>query len=108
MINGDDLTRMRADALALRGDNPVSVVIRRGGASLAAQTVRVARAGLGTGMRRDSAGAEQAVVRVIVMGDTSFDVQPRDRFTAGGILYEVTAVRPNRTAAVVAEAEAVE
>jgi hypothetical protein len=36
------------------------------------------------------------------------DVQPQDRFTVDGVLYEVILVRPNRTAATVAEARLVE
>jgi hypothetical protein len=44
-----------------------------------------------------------------VAGGVDFDVQPGDRFTDGsGVLYRVTFVRPNRDAAMTAEAEAVE
>ena len=58
--------------------------------------------------QRDSAGAQQASRRVVVLGATTLDVQVDDRFTVEGLLYQVTFVRPNRRVAVVAEAEAVE
>ena len=42
---------------------------------------------------------------VVVLGPTTFDVAIDDRFTLAGVLYRVTFVRPNRLAAIVAEAE---
>jgi hypothetical protein len=107
LLGSDDLTQMAGDLAEVRGDNQVSVVIRRGGSALGAQSVRVARMG-GQGQERDSAGAQQAVGRVVVLGGLTLDIQPGDRFTVSGILYEVTFVRPNQDAAVIAEAKAVE
>jgi hypothetical protein len=107
MLNADDLARMQADLTAVRQDRPAAVVIRRGQTTLAAQTVRIARQG-GQANPRDSAGGKEVRGKVVVLGGVDFDVQPEDRFNdAGGTLYRVTYVRPNRLVAVVAEAEAV-
>ena len=43
MLTFEDRERMRAELRAMRDDRPVSIVIRRGGEELAAQTVRIAR-----------------------------------------------------------------
>jgi hypothetical protein len=107
LIGSDDLAQMAADLAEVRGDNEVSVIIRRGGSTLAAQSVRVARTG-GQGMERDSEGAQQATGRVVVLGATTLDIEAQDRFSVAGVLYEVVLVRPNRTAATVAEARLVE
>jgi hypothetical protein len=46
---------------------------------------------------------------VVVLFGTSGNVQVGDRFNdSAGVLYEVSFVRPNRRAGVIAEAEAVE
>jgi hypothetical protein len=106
VLNADDLTQMRADLLEVRDDNDVSIAIRRGGTTLSAQTVRIARTGRGG--KRDSAGGQEVRADVIVLGGTTLDIQVDDRFTVSGVLYRVIFVRPNRTVAVMAECEAVE
>jgi hypothetical protein len=107
LLSSDDLAQMRADLLAVIGDREEEIAFRRGDESLAAQTVRIARSG-GGGREQESDGGQEARGSVIVVGDVDFDVQPGDRFTTGDVLYRVTFVRPNRDAAVTAEAEAVE
>jgi hypothetical protein len=107
MLTAADWAQMQADLAAVRGDNEVSITIRRGDETLDAQAVRIAGAG-SVSQTRDSAGAQQATTRVVVLGATTLDVQPGDRFTVAGVLYQVVFVQPNRRAAVVAEAEAVE
>ena len=97
---------MRADLQAIRDDRPASIVIRRGEASLAAQTVRIAR--VGRGYRSVSGQGREGRADVLAMGDATFDVQVADRFTDEGTVYEVIFVRPNKDAAVVAEAIAVQ
>jgi hypothetical protein len=107
MLSAADWAAMRADLLAVRGDNPMSIVIRRGATTLASQTVRVARinnAGGSAGGNR----SEEYRGRVVVMGATTLDIQVQDRFTVAGVLYRVTMVRPNRLAATMAEADLVE
>jgi hypothetical protein len=108
MLNGEDWAQMQADLAAVRVDNEVSITIRRGNTTLPAQTVRVARAGGAQGREQDSEGAQQVVGRVVVLGPTTFDVAPGDRFTLDENLYEVAFVRPNRRAAMIAEAEVIE
>jgi len=70
--------------------------------------VRIARSG-GRGRERDSDGGQEARGDVVVVGGVDFDVEPGDRFNdAGGQLYRVLFVRPNRSVGVVAEAAIVE
>lgn len=106
MLRAADVARMAADLDEVLRDNSVRITIRRGEATLAAQTVRVART---AGMPVLAAGGHSAEhrARVVVLGNTALDIAVADRFTVAGILYQVTAVRPNRRAAVVAEAEGV-
>jgi hypothetical protein len=49
MLTDGDRERMRADLAAVRGDREVTVSLRRGGATLAGQRVRVARPRCGGG-----------------------------------------------------------
>jgi len=97
---------MRADLKAIRDDRPASVVIRRGETTLAAQTVRIAR--VGRGYRFISGQGREDRANVLAMGDTTFDVKVDDRFTHEGTVYQVIFVRPNRDAAITAEAVAVQ
>lgn len=106
MMTTADWAAMASDLAAVRADNAVSVVLRRGAATLAAQSVRLAKLGSGRDAQVGNE-AEQSRQWVVVLGAISMDVQPGDRFTSGGVLYEVTAVRPNRRAATMAEAKAV-
>jgi hypothetical protein len=103
----EDWLTMQGDLLAVRDMNATSIVLRRGAETLAAQTVRVARMGF-TARKASSAGAQEATTGVVVMGVVTLDIQAGDRFTLSGGLYEVTFIRPNRRAATVAEAQAVE
>lgn len=106
MLTSNDWLRMKADLVQVRGDNEVAITIRRGSTTLSAQSVRIAN--VGSGGRRESAGAEESRGNVVVMGPTTLDIQVDDRFTSGGWLYRVKLVRPNVRAAVMAEAEVVE
>ena len=100
-----DWAAMAADLAAVRGDNEASIAIRRGSTTLAAQAVRIARMGRAPAVVGQNASEVQQ--GVVALGGLSFDVQVGDRFTVAGVLYEVTTVRPNRRAAVVAEAKAI-
>ena len=106
LMSSTDWAAMSTDLQAVRDDNAVSIIIRRGATTLAAQTVRVA--GVTTGRRADSDGGNQAVGAVTVLGAAALDIQVVDRFTVAGILYEVEYVHPNRRAITQARAKAVE
>lgn len=109
LLDDNDLAQMRADLVEVRGDREISIAIRRGDTTLTAQPVRIAGAGSAQGQEKDAAGSQEARGRVLVLGGIAFDIQPGDRFNDdNGVLYTVVFVRPNRAAAVVAEAEAVE
>ena len=102
-MSAGDWQQMAADLQTMRDDNAVSVQIRRSGVTLPAQTVRIARAGT-IAQRSDTGSIEQSGQRVVVLGAPDLDIRLGDKFNAGGDLYEVDFVRPNRRAATVAEA----
>jgi len=111
MINPDDLTQMTSDMAAVRDDNDVSIVIRRGtSTTLTAQTFRVASGG--SGSRADSGTGQESRDRVVLLGAAAANIQVDDRFTltvnGGPVLMRVTWVRPDRRVATMAKAEAVE
>lgn len=107
MLTDADRVRMQADLAEVRGDREVSVAIRRGGTTLAAQSVRVARRGTG-GATVAGGGSTAVVAPVVVLGGVDLDIAPKDRFTVDGTLFVVMSVHPNRDVAVMAEARAVE
>ncbi len=96
MLTSNDRAQMSADLQTIRDDRPVSIAIRRDGATLPPQTVRIARGGNIQAGTTDMEGLQAAVGAVIVVGTTSLDIQPSDKFTVGGALYEVIAIHPNR------------
>ena len=96
MLTSQDRSRMTADLQAIRDDRPVSIAIRRNNSTLAVQTVRIARGGNVQAGVTDTEGLQAAVGAVIVVGDATLNIQPGDRFTVAGTLYEVSAIHPNR------------
>ncbi len=96
MLTSQDRARMTADLQAIRDDRPVSIAIRRNNSTLAVQTVRIARGGNMQAAVTDTDGLQASVGAVIVVGDATLDIQPNDKFTVGGALYEVIALHPNR------------
>lgn len=96
MLTSQDRARMTADLQAIRDDRPVSIAIRRNNSTLAVQTVRIARGGNVQAGVTDTEGLQAAVGAVIVVGNADLDIQPNDKFTVGGALYEVIALHPNR------------
>lgn len=106
LVTSADWAAMAVDATEIRDDNAVSIVIRRGGSTLASQRVRIA--GNGPGRVNDSDGATQAVGTVVVLGGSTLDIRPGDRFNANGQLYEVEFVRTGRRAGIQAQARTVQ
>ena len=96
MLTSNDRAQMSADLQTIRDDRPVSIAIRRNGATLAAQTVRIARGGNIQAGVTDADGLQASVGAVIVVGDAALNIQPGDKFTVAGALYEVIAIHPNR------------
>jgi len=107
VLTSQDRAQMSADLAAIRDDRPVSIAIRRNGATLAAQTVRIARGGNIQAGTTDADGLQAAVGAVIVVGDVDLNIQPGDKFTIAGALYEVIAIHPNREHATQAQARQV-
>ena len=108
MLTDADRVYMTAGLRAIRDDRPVSIVIRRGSTTLAAQTVRIARGGNVQAGSSDTAGTQAAIAPVVVVGDAALDIKPNDRFTVGGILYQVSAIHPNRDHGTQAQARMVQ
>lgn len=95
-MNAGLVAQIQAGFAAVLADNAVSVVIRRGGVSLAAQTVRIAP-GSNAAPHTQDTGSLQAVNRgVVIAGAPTLDIQPQDRFTHSGLLYEIEHVLPDR------------
>lgn len=106
LMSSADWAAMATDAGQIRDDNAVSIVIRRGGSTLASQSVRIA--GNGSGRVNDNGEASQAVGTVVVLGSATLDIQTGDRFTTSGQLYEVEFIRTNRRGGVQAQARMVQ
>ena len=106
MLNDSDFNQIQADLLVIRDDDPVGVIIRRGANILPMQMARVVKASGASRMR--SANTAETRAGMIVLGDSALDIAIDDRFTLNGQAYRVTFVRPNRTAATMADAEMVE
>ena len=106
MLTSADWARMAAGLAAVRGDNEVSITIRRGNTTLAAQKVRVARHG--SSGRKDDGSTREVRSRMTLLGETTMDIQPDDRFDIAGQLYRVTSIRSNKRAGVMADIEAIE
>lgn len=108
MLSDADRARMTAGLREIRDDRPVSIAIRRGNTTLGAQAVRIARGGNIQAGNADAAAVQAAVQPVVVVGDSDLDIRPGDRFTVAGILYEVTAIHPNRDHGTQAQARQVQ
>jgi hypothetical protein len=91
----------------IRGRNEISLAIRRGESSLSAQLMRIEYAGV-RGFRLQSDAARQAQQAVFILGEPDMDIAVDDRLTYGGVLFRVVFVQPNRLAATIAEAIAVQ
>lgn len=97
-----------ATALAeVRDENATSITLRRGATTLAAQSVRIAQAGR-QAARLATGELEAAVFEMTILGGTTLDIQPEDRFTVNSVLYEVSAVAANERAGVRARARMVQ
>ena len=111
MLSADDLTQMQTDMATVRDGNAVSIVVRRGTSTLAAQTVRLSGGGLNVRKAQSGAAQEQREP-LVVLGATALNIQIDDRFTltvnGAPVLCRVTWVRPDRRVATMAKAEAIE
>lgn len=83
------------------------IVIYRGNAVLAAQSVRLVRPS-GQSQNRAADGTESEQADVQIVGLPSLDIRPRDRFNLDGNIYEVNGVHPQRQINTVATARLVQ
>lgn len=105
MLTSDDFKQMRDGLAEVHGDHEMSIVIRRGAATLPAQKVRVTRSGGGRTVQGEA--GQEAQIGALAFGGPDLDIQPGDRFTNAGLLYEVITLRPNRVVSTVAELKVV-
>lgn len=83
-----------------------SITLRRGTGTVTAQSMRVERTSRGRIYDIDRTSERRA--DVVINAAIGADIAVGDRFTSGGILYEVTFIRPNKSVATFAEAVAIE
>lgn len=83
-----------------------SVTLRRGTGTVAAQTMRIERISRGRVYDVDRTSERRA--DVVINMAIGANIAVGDRFTSGGILYEVSFIRPNKSVATFAEAIAIE
>lgn len=86
----------------IRARNEVSLVIRRGESTIAAQPMRIEYAGT-RGFKIQSDAAREAQQAVFILGEPDMDIQRDDRLTYNGMLIEVVFIQLNRLAATIAE-----
>ncbi len=110
LLGAGDFTDMMADIAEVISDHPQSIVLRRGDnptVELAAQTVRIERKR--TGSRQvESPNSEETRASIVIIGDTSLDIQIGDRFNAFGNLCRVRFVSPNQQIDTQAEADIIQ
>ena len=80
----------------------IDIVIRRGTGMLPAQRV-ILSVHQGSPAERAAAGGQETRVDGEARGLPSMDVQIGDRFNAGGALFRVGFIRPDRSVATIAE-----
>ena len=91
------------DLRAIRAENEVSLALRRGSGTVAAQDMRIEYAGA-RAFQLQSAAARSARQALFILGEPDMDIQIDDRLTYNGSLLKITFVQPNRLAATIAEA----
>lgn len=106
MLTATDLALIESDVAALLAEYGYSVTFRRGETTLAAQTIRVDAKGGPAAAQTTAAGETRTTV--LVVGGKTLDIAVGDRFNAGGRLYRVTGVHPDRRAFTQADAELVQ
>lgn len=109
MLSSGDMANIRAAFTELRTDNAVSIALRRGSTTLAAQSFRFALTGGATrnvSVARPPQGVSDSTAQGTLVGATTADVQIGDRFAHGGVVWHVVYVRPDRRAATLCDVEA--
>lgn len=104
MIDSHDIDSMEADAATIIADDDVSIVIRRDGANLDAQTMRIVIPKKEKMKARRSEAGIEMNADVIVLGAATSDVMMGDKFIYAGLLYEVIWVSVEQDAFISAEA----
>ncbi len=105
-MDADELAEIQNALLDVISEAAVSLALRRGGTTLAAQSVRI---GGGQGGRR-TYGTHTSETRadVVIGGATDLDIQIDDEFNLDESLYQVRYVHPNRMFMTRAEAQRVQ
>lgn len=104
MITAQDIANMKADAGVIISDDDVSIVIRRDGQNIDAQTVRLVVPKKEKMKARRSDAGKEMNVDVLVLGDVTLDIMMGDKFVHQDQLYEIIWVSIEQDAFISAEA----
>ena len=94
LLNSADIADIANQITNVRDTRSVSVVFRRAGVDLPAQTVRVERTSSYSDPESD--GAEERRGDIVLNGVNTLDVEIDDKFIIDGNLYRVRFIHPNR------------
>lgn len=84
----------------------VSILLARGSTDIDAQTVIIAHESARATENRNSGSGIGTGQVIYLIGDTTFDVEPGDRFKYQGVIYDVVAVQKDVPGRIRAQAEA--
>ncbi len=104
ILTSGDYLAMQQDVTLLINENPTTLILRRGSSNLSPQTVRVELKSTISGAVSEFGPVRQVRATVVILGTTTLDIQPQDRFTHQGQMYRVNVVDPNRQIGTQAEA----
>jgi len=93
---------MKATTATIIDDQETSITVMRGDDDLAAQNVRL----VGLSQRpleRTTIGGDVVQISLLVVGETTLNIQRGDKFFVGSAFYEVIGLRPGEDVKVVAE-----
>lgn len=103
VLDDNDIQEIRNARAEVRADNIQSIVLRRGRTTLAPQDFRVELSG-NEPDRLMSDGTQEQRSKALLDGEIDADVQPEDRFTLNGYVYQVIFVSPRRETGTLAKA----
>lgn len=109
MLTSGDLASIRAAMTEVRTDNEVSIALRRGETTLAAQAFRFAQKSSGGRMSiagGQTQGIGESSAPATLLGAVGADVQIGDRFTHAGKVWTVFYVRPDQRTGTMCDLEA--
>lgn len=105
MIDSVDIQAIKEQVAQIIADKSTQIVISRNGTALPAQTMRLVKPGSLSPREFISEAGKQVTADVLVLGDTTLDIEQGDRFSVGGTAYRVIFVEKSSPVKIVAEAQ---